>query len=81
MSIAEFFIKLGISVLAGTALFIFTYLANMVVGIATALRILRSMRHLNESEMTELCKIMEDLNNKSRMFHGFWLWWKARKYL
>lgn len=81
MNFMDILIKLGLSLLIGTFLFLLVVAANAFVGLVTAIRVLRKAKGFTDQQCEELTKIMEEANGKPMIFHGFWVWWKTRKYL
>ncbi len=77
----DLLLNVGLAVIIATGLFLLVILANAVVGVTTAIRLLKASTRLSEEECGRLVKIMEEVNSSGFIFHGFILWWKTRKYL
>lgn len=77
----DLLLNIGLAIIIGTGLFLLVIVANLVVGMITAIRLLMATSRLSEEECGKLVKIMEEVNSSGFIFHGFILWWKTRKYL
>ncbi len=74
-------VKLTLAIAIGTSVCLLVIAANAVVGIATALRVLRRINQFSPEELEALVEIMARMKEEKPLFHGFWLHLKARPYL
>lgn len=78
---SEILIKLAISLVTATFLTLAVVIINWLVGVVTAIRVLKRITRYDEAQLEALTSIMTEMNEKRPFLHGFWLWRRARPYL